>query len=109
MDSLVSWTNPQVTVNNPELEMAGGIIHSDYVAQCFVVTERTVLYRTDIITGLWKKCKGFVTCTSSPAHLLRFQAMHQRFHRYIARIDFVSRVNNHISDRPYQSLDLTNN
>ena len=42
VDSLVSWTNPQGTVNNSELELAGGIIHSDCAAQCFVVTERTV-------------------------------------------------------------------
>ena len=47
VDSLVSWKNPQGAVNNSELELAGGIIHSDCVAQCFVVTKRTVLSRTD--------------------------------------------------------------
>ena len=33
VDSLVSWTKPQGTVNNSELELVGGIIHSDCVAK----------------------------------------------------------------------------
>ena len=32
VDSLVSWKNPQETVNNSELELAGGVVHSDCVA-----------------------------------------------------------------------------
>ena len=47
VDSLVSWTNLQGTVNNLELELVGGIIHSDCVTQCFVVMECTVLSLTD--------------------------------------------------------------
>ena len=53
VDSLISRTNPQGTVKNSELEQAGGIIHSDCVAQFFVVTKRTVLYRTDNTAGIW--------------------------------------------------------
>ena len=52
VDSLVSWKNPRGTVNNSELELAGGVVHSDCVAQCFVVTERTTLSRTDNKAGL---------------------------------------------------------
>ena len=100
VESLVSWTNPQGTVNNSELELAGGVVHSDCVAQCFDVKERTILARTDNTAGLWWQRKGSATCTSAPAHLLRLQAMHQRFHRYVPRVDFVSGVNNLISDRP---------
>ena len=55
VESLVSWTNPQGTVNNSELELAGGVVHSDCVAQCFVVKERTTLERTDNTAGLWWK------------------------------------------------------
>ena len=76
VESLVSFTNPQGIVNNSELELAGGIIYSDCVAQCFVVTERTVLSRTDNTAGLWWQHKGSATFTSSPAHLLLLQAMH---------------------------------
>ena len=109
MESLVSWTNPQGTVDNSELELAGGVAHSDCVAQCFVVKEQTTLARTDNTAGLWWQHKGSATCTSAPAHLLRLQAMHQRFHRYFPRVNFVSGVDNLISDRPSRSVDLTDN
>ena len=71
VESLVSWTNPQGEVNNSELELAGGVVHSDCVAQCFVVKERTTLAQTDNTAGLWWQLKGSATCTSAPAHLLR--------------------------------------
>ena len=31
VESLVIWTNPQGTVNKSELELAGGVVHSDFV------------------------------------------------------------------------------
>ena len=80
--SLVSWKNPQGTVNNSELELAGGVVHSDCVAQFFVVKEQTTLSRTNNTKGIWWHCKGYATCTSAPAHLLRLQAINQQFHRY---------------------------
>ena len=109
VESLFSWTNPQGKVNNSELELAGGVVHSDCVAQCFVVKDRTTMARTNITAGLWWQCKGSATCTSAPAHLLRFQAMHQQFHRYVPRVDFVSEVDKLISDRPSRLSDLTDN
>ena len=109
VESLVSSTNPQETVNNSELELAGAVVHSDCVAQCFVVKERTTLARADNILGLWWQYKGSATYTSAPAHLLRLQAMHQWFHSYVPRVDFVSGVDNLISDRPSRSADLTDN
>ena len=109
VDSLVSCTNPQRKVNNSELELAGGVVHSDCVAHFFVVTECTVFSRTNNTAGLWWQRKSSATCTSSPVHLLRLQAMHQWFHCYVPRIDFVSGVDNLISDRPSCSSDLTDN
>ena len=104
-----NWTNPQGTVNDSELELAGGVVHSDCVAQCFVVMERTILARTDNTAGLWWQRKGSATCTSAPAHLLRLQAIHQRFHHYVPRVDFISRVDNLISDWTSRVADLTDN
>ena len=40
---------------------------------------------------------------------MRLQAVHQRFHRYVPCIYFVSGVDNLIYDLPSQLLDLTNN
>ena len=109
VESLVNLTNPQGTFNNSELELAGGVVHSNCVAQCFVVKERTTLARTDNTSGLWWQRKGSATCTSAPAHLLRLQEMHQRFHCYAPRVDFVSGVDNLISDRRPRSTELTDN
>ena len=74
-----------------------------------MVKERTTLLRTDNTAGLWWQRKGYVTFTSAPAHLLQLQAMHQRFHCYVPRVYFVSRVDNLISDRPSCSSNLTDN
>ena len=52
VDSLVSWENPQETVNNSKLELAGGVVHSGCVAQCFVVKEVTTLLRIENTEGL---------------------------------------------------------
>ena len=109
VDSLVSWSKLQGTVNNSELELVGGVIHSYCVEQCFVVTDCNVLSRTENTAGLWWQRKGSATFTSAPAHLLRFQAMYQRLHRYVPHIDFVRGVDNIISDSPSRSLDITNN
>ena len=109
VDSIVSWTKPRGTVNNSELELAGAVVHSDCVAQCFVVNERTTLSRTYNTAGLWWKCKVSATCISAPTHFLRLQAVHQRFHRYVPCIYFVSGVDNLISDHPSRSSDLTDN
>ena len=106
VESLVSRINSQGKVNNSELELAGGVVYSDCVAQSFVIKERTTLAQTDNTAGLWWQRKGSATCTFAPAHLLRLQAMHQRFHRYVPCVDFVSGVNNLISDRPSRSAYL---
>ena len=74
-----------------------------------MVTERTTLAHTNNTAGLWWQRKGSATCTSSPAHLLQLQAMHQRSYRYVSRVDFVSGVDNLIYDRPSRSSDLTDN
>ena len=109
IEFLVSCKNPQGTVNNSKLELAVGVVHSDCVDQCFVVKDRTTLLRTDNTAGLWWQRKGSATCTCAPAHLIQLQSMHQRFHRYVPRMYFVSRVDNLISDRPSRSSDLTDN
>ena len=96
-------------VNNSELELAGDVVHSDCVDQCFVVKERTTLSRTDNTEGIWWQRKGSATCTFAPAHMLQLQSIHERFHRYVPRIDFVTKVENLISDRPSRSSDLTEN
>ena len=76
VESLVSWENPQGTIDNSELELTGGILHSDCVSQCFLVMERMILFQTDNTIGLWWQRKGSATCTSAPVYLLWLLAFH---------------------------------
>ena len=57
--------------------------------------------------GIWCQRKGSAKSTYPTSHLLCLQAIHQWFHRYVPRHDFVSRVDNGISDRTSCSRDLT--
>ena len=77
------------------------------MANCFDIRKRNMLSQTDNMAGLWWKRKGMATSTLQPAHLLRLQAIHQQFHRYIPRHDFVSGVDKGIYDHPSGSQDLT--
>ena len=79
------------------------------MAGFYDVGEINTLSRTDKMAGMWWKQKGSFTSTSQPSHIIQLQAIHQRFHQYITRHNFVSGVDNGISDRPSHSQDLTNN
>ena len=103
----MSHINPHGSINNSDLELVGAVLHNVCAADCYDVRERTTLARTDNIAAMWWGRKGSATYTSPPAHLLRLSAMHQRGHRYLLRQDFVSGVDNLISDRPSRSVDLT--
>ena len=57
---------------------------------------------------MWWYHKGSATSTSAPTHLLRNQALNQRFHRYFPRHEFVKGIENAISDLTSRSTHLTN-
>ena len=52
-DHLVTDANPNGTVTNSDLELAGGLIHLEALAQTFDVRERTVLSKTDNLNALF--------------------------------------------------------
>ena len=108
-DCLVTYKNPGGNINNSDLELAGGVFQHYCAADSYDVRERTVISCTDNSAGMWWMRKGSATCTSPPAHLLRLQAVHQRHHRYVPRHDFVSGVDNDISDMPSRSSTLSDN
>ena len=102
---MVSWGNPEGQVTNSNLELAGRVLHRAYMADCFNIHEQKTMACTDNTAGLWWKRKGLETSTSPflPAHLLRIQTIHQRFHHYVPLHKFVIWVDNRISDRPSNS------
>ena len=98
IDSLVTEDNPAGTITNSDLELAGGLLHLEAIAQHFDVRERTILSKTDNLATLFWQRKGSATSTKPPAHLLRLFGIHQRFHRYVPRHDYISGISNPMAD-----------
>ncbi len=73
---LVTDSNPCGTITNSDLELAGGLIHLDAIANCFDVRERTVLSKGDnLSTTFWER-KGNTSSSAPPAYLLRLFGIH---------------------------------
>jgi len=97
-DSLVTAERPNGTITNSDLELAGGLLHLDCLANTFDVRERTVLSRGDNLnTTFWER-KGSTTTDSVPAYLLRLFGIHQRYHRYVPRFDYIAGESNVVAD-----------
>ena len=110
-DRLVTDSNPNGDITNSDLELAGGLLHLQALAQSCDIRERTVLSKTDknLATLYWQR-KGSATTDSCPAHLLRLFGLHQRYHRYVPRHDYLSGPSNPLADASSRlfSLDDTN-
>ncbi|KAL7447882.1 hypothetical protein ACHAWC_000183, partial [Mediolabrus comicus] len=107
IDQLVTIENPNGTVSNSDLELAGGLLHLEAISQCFDVRERTVLSKTDNLNTLFWQRKGSSTTEKVPAHLLRLFGIHQRFHRYVARHDYLSGPSNPVADATSRDFHLS--
>eukprot|EP00804_Cyclotella_cryptica_P029635 CCRYP_019021-RA/>CCRYP_019021-RA protein AED:0.08 eAED:0.21 QI:0/-1/0/1/-1/0/1/0/359 len=104
---LVTEVNPNGTITNSDLELAGGLLHLEALTQAFDVTERTVLSKGDnLSTTFWER-KGSTSSDKPPAYLLRLFGIHQRFHRYVPRFDYISGASNHIADALSRDFHLT--
>jgi len=95
---LVTENNPKGTISINDLELAGGLMHLDILAQHLDIRERTVLSKTDNLAALFWQRKGSTTTTKAPSHLLRLFGMHQRFHRYVPRHDYQPGATNPMAD-----------
>ena len=98
VDELVSSDNPDGTISNSDLELAGGLLHLEALAQCFDIRERTVLSKTDNLNALFWQRKASTSSDKVPPHLLRLFGIHQRYHRYVPRHDYISGVSNPVAD-----------
>eukprot|EP00804_Cyclotella_cryptica_P015209 CCRYP_000735-RB/>CCRYP_000735-RB protein AED:0.19 eAED:0.37 QI:0/0/0/1/0/0/2/0/277 len=85
----------------------GGLIHLDCVAQTLDTRERTLLSKGDNLnTTFWER-KGSTTTDSAPAYLLRLFGIHQRFHRYVPRFDYIAGPSNPIADSLSRDFHLS--
>ena len=94
---LVSSDNPTGTITNSDLELAGGLIHLEALSQTFDIRERTVVSKGDNLnTTFWER-KGSTSTDSAPAYLLRLFGIHQRYHRYVPRFDYIAGSSNYVA------------
>lgn len=98
LDELVTMENPFGSITNSDLELAGGLLQLEAIAQTFDVRERTILSKGDNLnTTFWER-KGSTSTYSAPAYLLRLFGLHQRFHRYVPRFDYLPGKSNVLAD-----------
>ena len=68
------------------------------LAQTFDIRERTVLSKTDNLNALFWQRRASTSSDKVPAHLLRLFGIHQRYHRYVPRHDYISGESNPVAD-----------
>ena len=68
------------------------------MAQAADVREHTVHTYSDNVASVFWLRKGSTTTTAPPAHLLRLQALQQRYHRYVPRHDYIPGPANEMAD-----------
>ena len=95
---LVSTSNPDGSINNSELELAGTLAGNDVLAHEVDLTETTTATGTDNSAGLSWSTKGAVSTSTPAAYLLRLQSIHQRRYRYQQRNFFVPGDANRMAD-----------
>jgi hypothetical protein len=106
--SLVSSDNPTGTITNSDLELAATIMQHDAMCHTYDVRERTVHTHTDNqATRAWQR-HGSATTNSAPAFLLRIQAIHQRFHRYVPLHSYLPGKLNAMADDASRLWQLSN-
>ena len=107
-NQLITDKNPLGTISISDLELAGGLLHLDALAQAYDIRERTVLSKTDNLATLFWQRKGSTTTDKVPAYLLRLFGIHQRYHRYVARHDYLPGGSNTLADDTSRLFSLTN-
>jgi len=105
---LISPSNPRGSLTNSDLKLAGSILHHNAAAHNYDIRERTILSKTDNTPTLYWQRKGSATTTAPPAHLLRLQAYHQRYHRYLPLHDYITGTRNTMSDDASRLTHLSN-
>jgi hypothetical protein len=105
--ALVSTHNPMGTVNNSDLELAGTIAHHDTLVHAIDMREQTCHTLCDNTPAVAWQRKGSTSTMGPAAYLLRVQALHQRFYRYVSRIDHIPGVVNAMADAASRRWELT--
>ena len=107
MRLLVSSNNPTGTITNSDLDLAGGLIHLESITQTFNTREHTVVSKGDNLnTTFWER-KGSTTANSPPAYLLQLFVIHQRYHRYVPRFNYITGQFSHVASALSRNFHLS--
>jgi hypothetical protein len=95
---LVTSEHPHGTLSISDFELAALIAHKDVLSSSRPVAERTLWTASDNRAALAWSTKGSATSIAARAYLLRFSAMHQRHHRYVATQHHIAGTANVMAD-----------
>ena len=104
---LVSDSNPQGTITNSDLELAGTIAHAAVLTSQHDVREQTIAIFSDNTPAVAWGCKASVTTQGPASYLLRTASLHQRQHRYLAQHFYIPGPANHLADIASRRFDLS--
>ena len=102
-------SNPKGDSTIVHLELSGGVLQHEAAAYLFDIREGTILSHTDNLNTLFWARKGSATDTAITASLLRLLEMHQRYHRYVPRHNYLPGSINQHSDAASRLFHLSNN
>ena len=104
---LVSFTNPDGSITNSDLELTATIAQNDVIAHAIDIRETTIGNVHDNSPTVFWNRKGSATTDGPAAYLLRLQALHQRAHKYISLHDFIPGHLNRMADDTSRRWDLS--
>jgi hypothetical protein len=107
VNDLITFENPQGRTTNSDLEMAATLVQHDVIAGNYNVRERTVHTATDNTPTLFWHQWGSISTNMTPAYLLRLQALHQHFHRYVPMHSYLPGPLNRMGDDASRHWDLS--
>ena len=79
-DALVTFTNPQGTITNSDLELMGTVAHHNVIATQHGVAELTISTAHDNYAAVTWNQKGFTSTNGPAAYLLQLQSLHTHHH-----------------------------
>ena len=95
---LVTFDNPHGAVSISDLELMAMIAHKDVEARHSNIAELTLWMATDNRAALSWSAKGSAMSVTARAYLLRYNALHQRRHRYVATHNHIAGTANVMAD-----------
>ncbi len=105
--ALVSTANPNGTITNSDLELAGQIAAQDLLLNHYDCRERSLSVFTDNVSARAWQRKGLCTTLGAAAYLLRLLSLHQRHFRYRATFDYLPGPLNVMADDASRCWDLS--